>query len=136
VPAGEALYIAVLNAENSALELNDPKVQIQDLRSMNAAAMDGAAGLSLAIDGAPIPHLQDRFRIQSTAFGFTIPDDNLFTAIGEGNFTGGAYFPAADDGVYVMVAPLPVGPHKIHFHGAFPVYSFTLDITYNVMVAK
>jgi hypothetical protein len=136
VPAGKALYVAVLNAENSALELNDPKVQIQDLRSMNAAAMDGAANLSLAIDGVPIPHLQDRFRVQSTVFGFTIPDDNLFTAIGEGNFAGGAYFPAADDGVYAMIAPLPAGPHKIHFHGAFPVYNFTLDITYKVLVAK
>lgn len=136
VPAGKALYIAVLNAENSALELNDPKAQIADIRAGNAAAMDGAANFSFEIDGAAIPHLKNRFRVQSTATVFTIPDDNLFTKIGEGNFTGGAYFPLMDDGVYVMLSPLPAGPHQIHFHGAFPVYNFALDITYNLNVAK
>jgi hypothetical protein len=136
LPAGKALYVGGLNAENSALELNDPKAQIADLRSYSAAAMDGAANLVFEIDGAAIPHLQDRFRVQPTAFGFTIPDDNLFTAIGEGNFTGGAYFPAVDDAVYVMLSPLPPGPHQVHFHAALPVYNFTLDITYQLMVAK
>jgi hypothetical protein len=136
VPAGKALYVAVLNAENSALELNNPKAQIADLRAGNASAMDGAANFYFQIDGAAIPHLKDKFRVQSTAFGFTIPDDNLFTAIGEGNFAGGAYYPAADDAVYVMLAPLPAGPHKIHFHAALPLYNFTLDVTYNLTVTK
>jgi hypothetical protein len=134
VPAGKALYIAVLNAENSALELKDPKAQIADIRAGNAAAMDGASNFSFEIDGAAIPHLKDRFRVQSTATVFTIPDDNLFTAIGEGNFTGGAYFPVMDDGVYVMLSPLPAGPHQIHFHAGFPAFAFTLDITYNIDV--
>ena len=136
VPTGKALYIPVLNAEWSVLELNDPKVQIADLRSFAASNMDAAANLSFEIDGAAIPHLQDRFRVQSTAFVFTIPDDNLFTAVGEGFFTGGSYFPGVDDGVYVMLSPLPAGPHQIHFHGSFPLYNFTLDVTYHLMVAK
>lgn len=136
LPAGKTLYIPVLNAENSALELNDPKAQIADIRASLAAAMDGASDFSFEIDGAAIPHLKDRFRVQSTATVFTIPDDNLFTAIGEGNFTGGAYFPVMDDGVYVMLSPLPAGPHQIHFHGAFPQFNFALDVTYNLTVAK
>jgi hypothetical protein len=136
VPRGKALYIPILNAEWSALEMNDPKFQIADLRSNAAINMDGAANLSFEVDGAAIPHLQDRFRVQSTAFVFTLPDDNLFNAVGEGPYTGGSYFPGVDDGVYVMLAPLPAGPHRIHFHGALPVWGFTLDITYILNVAR
>jgi hypothetical protein len=136
VPAGKALYIPVLNAEWSVLEMNDPKVQIADLRSNAASNMDGATNLSFDIDGAKIPHLKRDFRIQSPAFVFTLPDDNLFNAVGEGPYPGGAYFPGVDDGVYVMLSPLPAGPHRIHFHGFFPVWNFTLDITYHLMVAK
>ncbi len=136
VPAGKALYIPVLNAEWSVLEMNDPKFQIADLRSNAALNMDGAANLSFDIDGAKIPRLKKDFRVQSPAFVFTLPDDNLFNAVGEGPYPGGAYFPGVDDGVYVMVAPLSAGWHKIHFHGAFPVWDFTLDITYNLNVAK
>jgi len=136
VPRGKALYIPIMNAEWSVLEMNDPKFQIADLRSNAAINMDGAADLTFEIDGAAIPHLQDRFRVQSTAFVFTLPDDNLFNAVGEGPYTGGSYFPGVDDGVYVMLAPLPAGPHTIHFHGSFPVWQFTLDITYYLTVGK
>jgi hypothetical protein len=136
VPRGKGLYIPIMNAEWSVLEMNDPKFQIADLRSNAAINMDGAADLSFEIDGAAIPHLQDRFRVQSTAFVFTLPDDNLFNAVGEGPYTGGSYSPGVDDGVYVMLAPLPAGPHTIHFHGSFPVWQFTLDITYYLTVGK
>ena len=136
VPRGKALYIPVLNAEWSVLEMNDPKFQIADLRSNAAINMDGAAHLSFQVDGVKIPNLKKDFRVQSTAFVFTLPDDNLFNAVGEGPYTGGSYFPGVDDGVYVMLAPLPVGPHTIHFHGSFPVWQFTLDITYYLNVTK
>jgi hypothetical protein len=136
VPAGKALYIDVLSSEYSALEMNDPKAQIADLRSLAAAGIEGATNLSLEVDGAAISHLQDRFRVQSTAFVFTLPDDNLFNAVGEGPYPGGAYFPGVDDAVYVMLSPLPAGPHQVHFHGFLPLWNFTLDITYNLMVGN
>ena len=41
-----------------------------------------------------------------------------------------------DDGVYVMLAPLRPGPHKIRLHAYVLAYTFTLDITYNLTVAK
>lgn len=136
VPAGKALYIDVLSSEYSALEMNDPKAQIADLRTLAAGGIDGATDLSFEVDGAAIPHLQDRFRVQSTAFVFTLPDDNLFNAVGEGPYPGGAYFPGVDDAVYVMLSPLPAGPHQIHLHGFLPQWNFTLDITYNLMVGQ
>jgi hypothetical protein len=136
VPVGKALYIPVLNAEWSVLEMNDPKFQIADLRSLAASNIDGATNLSFEIDGAAVPQLKDRFRVQSPAFVFTLPDDNLFNAVGEGPYPGGAYFPGLDDGVYVMLSPLPAGPHQIHLHGFLPAFNFTLDITYDLTVAK
>jgi hypothetical protein len=136
VPAGRALYIPVLNAEWSVLEMNDPKFQIADLRSLAASNIDGTTNLSFELDGAKIPHLKKDFRVQSPAFVFTIPDDNLFNAVGEGQYPGGAYFPGLDDGVYVMLSPLRAGPHQIHFHGFMPAFNFTLDITYNLTVGK
>jgi hypothetical protein len=115
--------------------MNDPLAQIDDLRSYAASDVDQLT-VSLELDGAKIPRLKKDFRVQSTAFAFTIPDDNLFNAVGEGPYPGGSYFPAADDGVYLMVSPLPAGPHTLHFHGRFPQYNFTWDITYNLMVGK
>jgi hypothetical protein len=116
--------------------MNDPKFQLADLRALAASNIDGAINFSFDIDGAKIPHLKKDFRVQSPAFVFTLPDDNLFNAVGEGPYLGGSYFPGLDDGVYVMLAPLSGGPHKIHFHGYMPAFNFTLDITYNLNVAK
>jgi hypothetical protein len=135
VPAGKALYVAVLNSEYSALEMGDPKIQIAQLRSLSASGMDGAADLAFEIDGVSVPHLAQDFRVQSPAFVFTLPDDNLFTAIGEGQFAGGAYFPGVDDGVYVMLDSPTPGRHVVHFHGELPLYGFTLDVTYLLNVA-
>lgn len=136
VPAGKALYVAIYNAEDSVLEETRPglagPVQISDLRGTTAVEMDGVTDLAMQVDGEDIPHIKERFRVQSSVFGFTLPNDNFFTAIGEGPFTGGTYFPAVDDGYYVMVAPLTIGSHTIHFHGAGG--PDVLDVTYHINV--
>ena len=136
VPAGKALYVAIYNAEDSVLEQTTPDlsqpIQIGDLRAITAIEMDGVTDLSMQVDGENIPDIKERFRVQSSAFGFTLPADNFFTAIGEGPFEAGTYFPAVDDGYYVMVAPPPTGQHTIHFHGAGG--PFVLDVTYKIHV--
>ena len=130
IPAGKALYVAVFNSEDSTLE-DAGRQQIDDLRIYNANWIN-AATVTMEVDGMPIPDLKDQFRVQSPAFVFTIPDDNFFTAVGEGPFTAGSYFPGVDDGIYVMLAPLPLGHHTLHFHGTSS--GFTLDITYHLYV--
>lgn len=136
VPEGKALYVAIFNAEDSILEETRPSftrpIQISDLRGTTAVEMDGITDLAMQVDGEDIPHIKERFRVQSSVFGFTLPDDNFFTAIGEGPFKGGTYFPAVDDGYYVMVAPLTIGHHTIHFHGAGG--PDVLDVTYHISV--
>jgi len=132
VPAGKALFFPIVNTEDSTLE--DPGKTIVELRAFAESIIDGTADLTAEVDGVAIPNLKESFREQSTVFGFTLPQDNLLNAVGEGPFAAGTYFPAADDGVYLLLAPLPAGPHVLHFHGAFPAFDFTLDITYNLTV--
>jgi hypothetical protein len=136
VPYGKALYVAIFNAEDSVLEETtyNHLTQIGELRATTAAGMDGAKNLAMQVDGENIPNIKERFRVQSPAFGFTLPADNFFTAVGEGPFEAGTYFPGVDDGYYVMVAPLPIGHHNIHFHGASG--TFVLDITYHMYVYR
>jgi hypothetical protein len=146
VPAGKALYVAIYNAEDSALEETSSSlvhpIQIGDLRAIHAGEMDGVTDLAMQVDGENIPDIKERFRMQSPAFGFTLPDDNFFTAIGEGSLCdpvggsckGGTYFPGVDDGYYVMVAPQSIGDHTIHFHGAAGVD--VLDVTYHIHVHR
>jgi hypothetical protein len=143
LPPGKALYFPVFNGEDSALEEsvaenpgNETYQQIATMRSYEDVSMS-PSNVSCWVDGAPISHLKEKFRVQSTAFGFTLPTDNLLASVyGNPNFLAGTYFPAVDDGWYVMLSPLPAGPHQIHLHGYMPAYNFTLDVTYNLNVAK
>lgn len=134
VPAGKALYVAIYNAEDSVIEEAgfSQFTQIADLRAVAAAEMDPVTNLNMQVDGENIRDIKERFRMQSPAFGFTLPANNFWTAVGEGPFTEGTYFPSVDDGYYVMVAPLPVGHHTIHCHATKEPY--LLDITYHIYV--
>ena len=132
VPADKALFFPIVNIESSTLE--SPKQTIVELRTFDEFIINFGTDIAATVDGAPIPNLKKKFREQSTVFSFTLPQDNLLNAIGEGPFDAGAYFPAVDEGFYLMLAPLPAGPHVIHFHAVFPAFDFTLDITYNLTV--
>ena len=138
VPSGETLFFPVVDYEDSALEErvnvhpNDPTYQqIATLRSA-ASSVEGETDIFCEIDHKPIRHLWPRFSVQSVTFGFTLPDDNLLKAVyafPNNNFKAGAYFPAVDDGYYLMLS-LPPGNHVIHFGASW------LDVTYYLTVAK
>jgi hypothetical protein len=138
VPSGKAIFFPVADYEDSALEEGvnvhpgDPTYQqIAGLRSV-AASVEGATDVFCRIDGKPVKNLWPNYSVQSVAFGFTIPDDNLLKAVyaPPNNFEAGTYFPGVDDGYYLMLAPLPPGNHRLHFGASW------LDVTYNLVVAK
>jgi hypothetical protein len=139
VPKSKALFFPLLNTECSTLEGPDFGCASteQGLRDAVKSAIDGASGLAADVDGVPITITSD-FRVGSPAkptFCFTLPPDDVLTAIGEGPYSPGTYCPAVDDGYYVMLAPLPAGTHTIHFHGEIPAFNFTLDVTYHLTVS-
>ena len=140
VPAGKALFFPVLDAEDSMIEDPLNAGLINGLRQYSESNIDHSTDLWLEVDGVRLPDLKADFRVQSTAFSFMLPDDNIFKAAypkdQASQFPAGTFFPGVDDGVFVMLRPLPIGHHKIHFHGFFPNLSFTIDITYFITVTK
>jgi hypothetical protein len=103
-----------------------------------APCIDAVDVLSVEVDGQLIEDLK-RFRVKSVPFDIALPPDNLLGInIKEKPF--GIYSPAIDDGFYVMLKPLDVGMHTIHFHAHkqpvptsnFCPNEFSQDITYTI----
>jgi len=142
IPAGKALFFPIVDTEVSTVETGGGDVNnanaIKDINSLRQLAeqyTNYATIVRLDVDGTSVP-LQN-FRVRSTAFGFYLPQHDIFTAVGEGTFTPGDYFPGVDDGYYVMLEPLSAGrQHTIHFHAEEPNFSWILDITYFVQVQR
>lgn len=136
VPAGKALYFPILNVEDSVLEErlveNPGKPQYQQIPWMRASLESDLTNARVActIDGTAVPHLLEKFRVQSVAFSFTLPADNYFTSFYGTRFPEGAHFPAVDDGWYLMLAPLPPGHHVLRLEGANR--GTTLSVQYNL----
>ncbi|HEY4137661.1 MAG TPA: hypothetical protein VGN65_04355, partial [Casimicrobiaceae bacterium] len=91
-----------------------------------APCLDSATTLSAVVDGQEILLSREKFRVRSDVFEATLPPDGLLDA--------GTYSPVVDDGYYVMLAPLPVGLHAIHFIGASSGCQFGVDVTYRLNV--
>jgi hypothetical protein len=131
VASGKSLFFPILNIEDSKLEeqsFGNP-FGVSDLRRVVTTAMDGAANLSADVDGVSVPFARVD-TAHKPSWSFTLPQDDLLSAIGEGPFSPGTYSPAVDDGYYVLLQPLSPGRHTIHFHGEIPAFNFSLDVTY------
>lgn len=133
IPAGTPLFFPVVNAECSVLE-PDP-FHGDDEASLRACAnghIDNTSGLFVVIDGVPVNNLGD-YRVESPLFEFTLPADNLFAFFGL-DAPAGTTSLSVDAGVYVLLAPLNVGTHTVHFGGTFDLLGFSIDTTFNITV--
>lgn len=154
IPKGTALFIPIVNAEDSLLEeteLGGSNLTIDSMRTFLAGILDTVTELQLVVDGIPIQNIKEDFRVQSPVYDFTLPPpyyngdptkpNNVFTAIEPGNYPAGTYYSqAVGDGYYVMLKPLSPGPHTILFSGTFPNDpenpddDFIISMTYNITV--
>jgi hypothetical protein len=135
VPEGKAIFFPVLNYEADNFFNNPPFIPpktIKELREYAANIINGATDLIVELDGKPIK-IGKSYRVQSAVFGVHLPDNNIEQYFGY-TAPAGEYAPMVDDGYYVMLAPLSHGYHTLHFHGAIPLFGFTLDIRYNLAV--
>jgi hypothetical protein len=138
-----------------------------DPNALRAEAESFFAPTSMAceIDGVPVKHLSlpSPYHVESPLFRigpfpsvsifelFGVPDDLIATLTSEGlptppksirRFALGAAqgncTKSVSDGSFIMLAPLPLGHHIIHFSGVVGVAdqpgSFNLDITYKITV--
>jgi hypothetical protein len=129
IPEGKALFFPVINV----VDVNVAAQTATELRAETAPCLDAVTLLSVVVDGVSVPKLDENFRVRSEVFEVTLPVDNLF------GIDPGTYSPTIDDGFYVMLKPLSVGTHTVHFVGASggcPLlpFAFGADVTYNLTV--
>jgi hypothetical protein len=147
VPYGKALFFPILTVyvDNTGCPYNDPLLNADQLAAQAADIWTAVSETSCTIDGVPVEGLGDPqtslYRVQSPAFSYTVASHNnlLASVFGEPCIPDGTVVtPAVSDGVFLMVAPLSVGQHTIHFIGVVgPVASpfFFKDITYNLTIS-
>jgi hypothetical protein len=127
------LFFPILNVECATLEGNGSTEAA--LRDCTADFMSSVTTVAAELDGRPIQNFQ-RYRAASPLFTYgPLPDDNVLQLFGF-DAPEGATSLAAADGFYLMLAPLSVGRHTLHYSGTFgPPINFSLDITYNLTVS-
>jgi hypothetical protein len=132
VPAGTSLFIALVNVDSSTLE--EPPfygATPEDQLAIANGFANYITDLSFTVDEKSVANIGD-FRVTSPQFSFTAPTPWIFGATGgTGTATGIGYF--------VMLAPLSLGTHTIHYTGAFkfsdaPEDYIGVNMTYNVTV--
>jgi hypothetical protein len=151
VPAGKALFFPLINAfdvHTPGDGLDTPELVREDLLSL----VGPVTALHASVDGADVG--VDLFDFSacaggdpdcSPAFSLQLPGTNIFVGSpahvgrhGPPGLPGGTYAPAVAVGYYLMLAPLPAGPHTIKFggEGSFAGQPSIQDITYNIVVKQ
>ena len=131
VPAGKALFVPIINSEASTLEGNGTTEA--ELSAAAKSFQDFAQNMSCEVDGFIVQNV-NAFRVQSPLYTFgPLPDNNLFQSFGL-VAPAGTTSASVADGVHIMIAPLSVGSHTIHFKGEIPAFNFFVDVTYHLNV--
>jgi hypothetical protein len=132
VPEGTQLFFPVINGVgiNAPGVCGGPLESVSDVRKDAAMGVDGEANLSVTLDGVAI---RIPPRVQSKVFSVALPENNVFDSK-RCNVPAGIYSPAAGDGFYVLLGPLSVGGHTVHFHAENPAGVLSQDVTYNLTV--
>ena len=129
VPAGTALFLPLV-IEWDTVQVTPP-LRVDALRQLTSALVGGSTELAVTLDGVPLQNPQ-LLRFTSPAFSITLPQNNLFEALGNSAGAPGTYFPTVTTGVYVMLRPLAVGEHTLRLRGQGR--SSALDITFQLTV--
>lgn len=132
---GTALFFPIINAECS--EFEPPPfhgVGEAELRACANAHIDLTSGVFAEIDGRPVKNIQ-AYRVQSPLFEWgPLPEDNILAFFGL-DAPEGTTSLAVDAGYYLLLPPLSVGCHTIHFGGTFGDGSL-IDTTYRITVKR
>jgi hypothetical protein len=144
VPPGKALFFPIVNTEcDTTPPIPLPPDQWLAICPGLVAAGYPAPNVTTEVDGRQLQHLEDvcpqaqgshftttapSYCVASGPFDITLPASNLWTAIGVPPFPPGTY-QAVQEGVYLLVAPLPSGSHTLRWTGGGGQ-----DITYHLTV--
>jgi hypothetical protein len=130
IPAGTALFFPVVNVECSTVEA--PPFHGDSRESLSRCAnghINHTSGLAATIDERPVKRL-DSYRGESPLFTFgPLPDPNVIKV------PAGTVAHSVDVGIYLLLEPLSVGKHTIHFAGTFDEFGVSINTTYHITVA-
>ena len=129
VPAGKALLIPVLNLGYFAFPDDPPATRTEAYVREQVSSMVNATNLTTAIDDVSVPNIKNGYFEESPLFKVILPANNVF-----GLPDGFHLDPSVDAGYYLVVKPLTLGEHTIHFTGSNG--GFSSDITYFITVAR
>ncbi len=138
IPTGTALFFPIVNAWADNTGCPYTTFSAEELAEIAASFVDAEGPSTCTIDGVPVQGIanaaESPYRVGPQVFGYTLAEtDNILanyfglSCIADGTMVS----PAAEDGVYLMLAPLSAGHHTIHF-----TVSGFLDITYELTVGK
>jgi hypothetical protein len=140
IPAGKALFFPILNLECDNFP-PQPVMSVSKLQAQCAFYMNTVMRVSAEIDGVSVKGLNlppnpysSPYRVFSPVFAVQLPDNNVPQQIFGYNTPKGSYSPLVGDGIYLMLRPLSVGKHTIHFHAGIPLFGGDQDVTYTLMV--
>lgn len=120
----QAVLFPVINNECSLLEGNGPT--IKDLKKCNNDIVGKVSHVEASLDGTNID--LSHARVQSPPFKLNVIEDDVFGLQGSGTTISVA------DGYWVLLRPLSVGDHLLHFKGAIESFNFEVEVTYHLKV--
>lgn len=139
VPAGTFLFFPIINTECSTVPGdNAGDITAAGLRdcARGARSVINFSTLSATLDGVAIKNLA-QYDVTSPLFTFgPLPNNNVLQFFGL-NAPQGTTAQSVSDGIYLMLHPLAVGAHTLHFHSEFDFgggNEFIQDITYHLNV--
>jgi len=127
IPAGRAILVPIINGECSTAEGNGTTGAA--LRTCAINQMRPVDILSAELDGVPLRDLDD-FEFQSPVFSFWLPADNIIGLDG-----GPLTSRSVADGFFIMLEPLSVGAHTLHFQGGITGV-FVVNVTYHLHIVR
>jgi hypothetical protein len=134
IPNGKALFFSPLNVLDGELapspvsDCNPGKCNINDLRALAAATVDNQEPQA-TIDGVSVKNLADQYRVASPVFSAHLPDGAIFSALPP-RISEGEHEPLVSDGYWLLLTPLSLGTHHIHFNSSAsdPGITYTLTV--------
>ena len=102
-----------------------------DCRSKLSVEVDKVTQFTCTIDDVPCAWVAQIVRSQSASMPLNVPKNSF--AVTDGGYKPGLRKISVADGYWVMLEPLAVGEHTLHFTGATS-FPFSLDVTYHLNV--
>ncbi len=132
-PVGKSILFPIINVVCAVPE-DGPTGDV--IRTLCSAYEDHTDRTQVTVDGVDLQNVLANYRFPAPFFSFNGATPGIFSPLYEG-----PHAIAYSDGWWIMLHPLPPGPHKIHFSGhlsapeaPFFTPDFTVDVTYNLTV--